>query len=81
MYHHENYDGSGYPKGLKANNIPLYARIVRIADVYDALTSERAYRSAYDKERALEIMLKEREKFDPKLFDIFLEINLGKIKK
>jgi HD-GYP domain-containing protein (c-di-GMP phosphodiesterase class II) len=56
LYHHENPDGSGYPKGLKGDEIPLAARIVHVVDVYDALTSTRSYRSAFDHERATEIM-------------------------
>jgi len=56
LYHHENYDGSGYPKGLKGDKIPIYSRVVRIADVYDALTHDRPYRKALEKEEALKVI-------------------------
>ncbi len=57
-FHHENFDGSGY-YGLKGKSIPMAARILRIADVYEALTTDRCYRRAYTREAALEIMVKE----------------------
>ncbi len=56
--HHERYDGSGYPYGLVGEEIPLSARIVSLADVYDALTSERPYKIAYSHEKALSIILR-----------------------
>lgn len=72
-YHHERWDGSGYPEGLEGSEIPLSARIMAIADVYDALTSERCYKPSYTKEAALEIMRKESGKqFDPILLDVFV---------
>jgi putative nucleotidyltransferase with HDIG domain len=74
LYHHENYDGSGYLAGLKGVEIPLAARIVRIADMYDALTSNRPYRQAYSRTDALEIMKKSRQHFDPFLFEVFQQI-------
>lgn len=74
LYHHENYNGTGYPKGLKQENIPLGARIIRICDVYDALTSKRAYRDAVVPIIALEIMKSEKENFDPYLYKAFLKI-------
>ena len=74
-YHHERYDGKGYPEGLKGEDIPLEARIMSLADVYDALISKRPYKEAFPKEKAIEIM---REgigtQFDPELAPIFLEI-------
>ncbi|MGB9821773.1 MAG: HD-GYP domain-containing protein [Pseudothermotoga sp.] len=73
-YHHEKFDGNGYPEGLKANQIPLSARIVAIADVFDALTSNRCYRGAYSFEKAIEIMqTEEKVRFDPYLLQLFLE--------
>jgi len=73
-YHHEKWDGSGYPDGLKGEQIPLAARIVAIADVFDALTSDRHYRDAFSSEEALKIMqTEEKEHFDPDLFSVFLE--------
>ena len=73
-YHHEAWDGSGYPDGLKGNDIPEEARIIAIADVYDALTSRRSYRLEYDEERALEILQDMKgTRLDPKLVDLFIE--------
>lgn len=71
--HHENWDGSGYPFGLVGEDIPIEARIMAIADVYDALRSKRPYKEAYSHEEALKIMAEEQHKFDPKLYQIFLE--------
>lgn len=56
-WHHERYDGNGYPDGLKGDDIPIYAQIVSIADVYDALTSERVYKKAFSHEKAIEMIL------------------------
>ena len=71
--HHEHWDGSGYPNGLKGEEIPIYARIMTIADVYDALTSIRSYKDAYTHQRAVEIILEEKGKtFDPRLVELFL---------
>ncbi|MCG8689331.1 MAG: HD domain-containing protein [Desulfobacterales bacterium] len=72
--HHERWDGTGYPKGLSGEQIPLCARITAIADVYDALTSERAYKLAFSHETAMEIILAEKEKqFDPSVVDVFCD--------
>jgi response regulator RpfG family c-di-GMP phosphodiesterase len=73
LYHHERWDGIGYPKGLKGEEIPLSARIVSVCDVYDALTSRRPYKRAYDHETALNIMLEESYRFDPFLLNLFKE--------
>lgn len=73
--HHERWDGAGYPCGLFGEEIPLYARILTIADVYDALTSRRVYKEAYSHTNAVGIILKGRGKvFDPKLVDVFYSI-------
>jgi len=73
--HHENYDGSGYPRGLKGKKIPIGARILSIADVYEALTTDRPYRKAFTKEEALRIIESAKGwKLDPELTDIFLKI-------
>jgi len=73
-YHHERYDGTGYPEGLKGEEIPLEARIMSLADVYDALTSERVYKKAYSKEKSIGIILEGRgTQFDPILTDLFIE--------
>jgi len=73
-HHHERYDGSGYPEGLKGESIPLLARVASIADVYDALTTKRPYRDALTRAEALELMADECKKgwHDPTLFDLFL---------
>jgi response regulator RpfG family c-di-GMP phosphodiesterase len=72
-YHHEKWDGTGYPKGLKGEQIPLSARIVALADVYDALTSERIYKKAITHEKAKEIITHANGKhFDPDVVDSFL---------
>jgi PAS domain S-box-containing protein len=72
-YHHERWDGTGYPKGLQGDAIPLSARIVALADVYDALTSHRIYKEALPHEEAVEIIQSERgTHFDPDIVDAFL---------
>jgi len=73
--HHENYDGSGYPDGLKGEEIPLPARIVRIADTFDSMLKDRCYRPAYTREEVLRIMESGRgSKYDPYLLDVFFKI-------
>lgn len=72
-YHHERYDGAGYPEGLKGNQIPLAARIVALADVYDALTSSRVYKPAFRPETAYVMICQERGRhFDPLIVDAFI---------
>ena len=72
-YHHERWDGKGYPNGLKGNEIPFAARIVTLADVYDALTSKRPYKEAFSHERAREIVLSGADKqFDPDVVEAFV---------
>ncbi len=72
LYHHERYDGSGYPAGLKGEKIPFQARIIQIADVFDALTSSRSYRPAFDWQKALAILAEEAGKtVDARLQKIF----------
>ena len=73
--HHEKWDGSGYPAGLKGEDIPLSARIVALADVYDALTTERFYKRAYthDKSRQIIISLKGSH-FDPRIVEVFEQL-------
>lgn len=73
--HHERWDGNGYPRGLKGEEIPLPARIFAVVDVYDALTSDRPYRKAWTKEEAVRYIKEQAGKqFDPKVVDVFLEI-------
>lgn len=72
LYHHEHYDGTGYPQGLKGADIPLQARVIQIADVFDALTSNRSYRKAFDWRKALDIMREEAGTIiDPYLYQVF----------
>ena len=74
--HHERWDGSGYPDGLAGENIPLLARILQVADIYDALTTARPYKPAFSHERAISIMLEEvrRGWRDPELVPLFAEV-------
>jgi len=72
LQHHESYDGTGYPSGLRGENICLEARIIRIADTFDAMTSPRSYRQALAVEEAVRLMEKEARLFDPILLEIFL---------
>ena len=74
-YHHENWDGTGYPKGLKGQEIPLAARIVKVVDVFDALIGERVYKSALSLEESLENMEEGAGKyFDPDIIQVFMKI-------
>jgi diguanylate cyclase (GGDEF)-like protein/putative nucleotidyltransferase with HDIG domain len=81
LYHHERYDGKGYPNGKKGEEIPLFARILAIADAYSAMTSDRPYRKALSKEEIINELKKNAGKqFDPKLVEKFIElIEKGKI--
>lgn len=73
--HHEKWDGSGYPQGLAGEEIPFEARLFSIADVFDALTHDRPYRKAWERNRTLEYILEEKGKsFDPALVDKFIEV-------
>ena len=73
LSHHEQWDGNGYPQGLRRDAIPLSGRIVRLADVFDALVSSRPYKKAYPLETALELIVQGREtQFDPDLVDLLL---------
>ena len=74
LYHHENMDGSGYPDNLSGEEIPYGARILRICDVYSALTSDRPYRRAFDRDTAVELMIDEIKNFDMEIFIAFLRV-------
>jgi diguanylate cyclase (GGDEF)-like protein/PAS domain S-box-containing protein len=79
LYHHESWDGKGYPKGLIGEEIPFVSRIITIADAYDAMTSERSYRGALPDEVALEELRKNAGlQFDPRLVKVFIETLLDK---
>jgi len=78
LYHHENWDGSGYPKGLEGKNIPLLSRIISIVDAYDVMTNDRPYNSTKSKEEALEELKKcAGSQFDPYLVEKFIEVMEG----
>ena len=73
--HHERWDGTGYPKGLKGEEIPIASRIVTVCDVFDALTSDRPYKKAWSVEDAVSEMESQRGKlFDPRILDVFLQL-------
>jgi len=75
LSHHEKWDGTGYPRGVKGEAIPIEGRIVAVADVFDALTSDRVYRRAFTVEEAVEMMFEQRGRhFDPVLLDAFMEV-------
>ena len=75
-YHHERWDGSGYPYGLVGDDIPIHGRLMGIVDVYDALISERPYKKPFTAEHALEIIEAESGRhFDPKIVEVFKEIH------
>jgi energy-coupling factor transport system substrate-specific component len=74
-YHHERYDGRGYPKGLKGEEIPLFARIIGVADAFDAMTANRVYRQKMDFDYVLGEMERGRgTQFDPRCVDILLKL-------
>ena len=75
LCHHERYDGKGYPSGLKGEEIPIEARMISIADSYDAMSSNRAYREALPREQVLDELRKGRgTQFDPLVLDVFLDM-------
>ena len=74
LYHHENYDGSGYPKNLVATDIPSGARVLAIVNMFVALVSDRPYRKSFDKETAIELMIGEVKNYDMRYFLAFLKL-------
>ena len=74
LYHHERWDGAGYPHGIAGQDIPLWGRICAVGDVFDAVTSERPYKAAFPNEEALQILRDGRGRhFDPRVVDAFFE--------
>jgi len=74
-YHHERWDGSGYPEGLSGEDIPIEARIFAVVDVWDALNSDRPYRTAWPRQEVVKYLRKQSgTEFDPSVVDVFLEI-------
>ena len=75
LYHHEHWDGEGYPYGLKGEQIPLVARLFTIIDVFDALKSDRPYRPAWSHDQVLQYLRSQAgQEFDPYIVKLFLEI-------
>ena len=74
-FHHERYDGSGYPLGIRGDQIPIVARIFSIVDVFDALISERPYKYAMSYDDAIGIIRKQNQQFDPQVFSSFIKIS------
>ncbi|MFZ3386893.1 MAG: HD domain-containing phosphohydrolase, partial [Candidatus Hydromicrobium sp.] len=75
LSHHEWWDGSGYPQGLKGENIPLISRIISIIDAYDVMTHDRSYKKAVSKKESLEELKRcAGTQFDPKLVKIFIQV-------
>lgn len=77
LYHHENYDGSGYPENLKGEDIPFGARVVRVSDTFTALISDRPYRKAFDIDTAMSIMIDEIHNYDMEVFIAFQKVIHG----
>lgn len=77
LHHHENWDGSGYPSELQGEDIPLFARVIRICDVYDSVIEERVYRKTMSRDDALLLMQTYRNHFDPVLLHAFTGLDLG----
>jgi len=73
-YHHEKWDGTGYPHGLKGEDIPLVARLFAVVDVWDALRSDQPHRAAWPKEKTIEIKSLSGTHFDPKVVEYFLDL-------
>ncbi|MFP4697968.1 MAG: HD-GYP domain-containing protein [Eubacteriales bacterium] len=71
LYHHENYDGSGYPENLRGEEIPLGARILRVSDVFSALISDRPYRKGFNQDMAIKMMIDEAKNYDLRVFMAF----------
>lgn len=74
LYHHENYDGSGYPSNLMGDEIPIGARVLHVCDVFAALTTNRPYRRSFDLDTAVELMIEEAKNYDMKIFLAFLRV-------
>lgn len=75
LYHHERYNGEGYPMGLQGNDIPMIAQIITVADAFEAMTSDRSYRKAMSEDMALKILIEEKgEMFNPDLVEAFVQI-------
>jgi HD-GYP domain-containing protein (c-di-GMP phosphodiesterase class II) len=81
LYHHEKWDGSGYPRGLKADEIPFAARLFCIIDVWDALSSDRPYRKGWSQEKVLDYIIEQSgTHFDPQIVKVFAEIDWSSLR-
>ena len=78
LYHHEHYDGTGYPSNLKRDEIPLVGRIMHVCDIFGALIANRDYREGFSVETALEVMIEEVKNFDMKVFLAFQRVAFSK---
>ena len=77
LFHHERWDGGGYPYGLKGKEIPIFARLVAVVDVWDAITSDRPYRKAMGEREALDLIISQSGKqFDPEIVETFLSLKI-----
>ena len=74
LFHHENFDGSGYPSNTRGEEIPIGARIIRVCDVYAALSSDRPYRKSFDFDSVMELMIEEVKNFDMRVFLAFQRV-------
>lgn len=79
IYHHENYDGTGYPRKIKGEKIPIGAAIIRVCDTYDALRMQRPYKKSFSHEEAIKEIKMEKQKYHPKVLTAFLKIDFEKI--
>jgi HD-GYP domain-containing protein (c-di-GMP phosphodiesterase class II) len=80
LFHHERFDGTGYPRGLKREEIPLLSRIIAVADAYDAMTNARTYKKALDKDAAIKELIQNKgTQFDPHIVDVFIEKVLNNV--
>ena len=80
LHHHERHEGGGYPSGIDGAGLPVEVKIVTVADVYDAITSDRTYRTKYSNEKAIKIMkAMSGSVFDPNILDVFLYECLTKV--
>ena len=79
MHHHESWDGSGYPDGLAGQDIPLFGRIIGLADAFDAMSSDRTYRDALPMNKVLdEVRHCSGSQFDPELAEVFVKLDFSK---
>jgi HD-GYP domain-containing protein (c-di-GMP phosphodiesterase class II) len=82
MHYHQRWDGQGYPARLKEHEIPFGARVIAVADSFEAMTSERPYRKALSVDQALQILLEDRgSQWDPSIINVFVDMIIDKVHK